>query len=48
MFKDNRKGVFMEIIAGELQKRNLSIKMLGTKTGDIEGSVKNVRELLKI
>ncbi len=42
------KGVFMEIIFAELQKRNLSIKMLGTKTGDIEASVKNVRELLKI
>ncbi len=42
------KGVFMEIIAGELQQRNLSIKMLGTKTGEIEASVKSVREFLKI
>jgi predicted secreted protein len=42
------KGVFMEIIAAELQKINLSIKMIGTKTSEIETSLEKVGELLKI
>jgi predicted secreted protein len=42
------KGFFMKIIDEELQKRNLSIKMLGTKTSEVEASLQKVRELLKI
>jgi predicted secreted protein len=42
------QGVFMENIAAELHKRKLSIKMLGTKTSQIEASVEKVKELLEI
>jgi predicted secreted protein len=41
------KGVFMEIIAAELQKRNLPIKMVGVKTSDKDAALEKVNELLK-
>ncbi len=42
------KGVFMEIIAGELERRKLSLPMLGTKTGERDASEEKVRKLLKV
>ena len=41
------RGVFMQVIAEELQKENLELKMVGVKTSKIEESLETVRQLLK-
>jgi predicted secreted protein len=42
------KGVFMEIIAKELQSRKLSIKMIGVKTSKKDESLEKIKELLEV